>query len=517
MPLVVGGVKFERSVWIKDQDIILSIIEKLKKLPDLDVLSLDDANVEEDKALLCLQTEAVYIDTYNPANNKIFIGTKDLHDCIAIYARTKTDHLLIHVDGINPNEIKDYLQLFHDKENIKIKLVGGKTQDTSRTILIKIIRNLFNASNELNINIEIEAQKIMERNKPTAEVIYENLYNLIFEKGDILSRQFFNIPLDISYFKNRKASDFISRSIDIKNSENFLATFEAFHYAEEIYGVEKTKKYKNIFDNFKTKITSEKNLLSFIDNLFSKEALTLFEDYNYRYFHVRLCNFVFDITTGKLSIIPAHLKTPHQIERDAVQQDIYKKPDYFLYTNGHTFFKPRFSNTFLKKVEELKNPLINNAIEPEDFLNKIESTDLTRLNIKAKIFKNFDPNYTEKQCSVFKSDKTFNEFYRNEKIPSDIMTKKLEFLNDLTNLQFFAMLRCYPEDAVDALLLCETKSEAISIKEKIISKNILAHAIQFDNKYYACVTLNTMNHKIFDQKLESCESSSRSLAPYITK
>lgn len=171
MPLIINNKTFNTLTG----ELLQEMIAEVKKLPEPEVIPFGKVNIKAEDVLLCLQRELVYSNKFNPTNTQKFIGSKKVYDCLVVYIYTETDYLVIHVDKyIDPIEIPEYISRFNKEGNIRVKLAGGFNEDiNSEKNLEKIIRQIFNAAQKLNVDITIEEQKILESNESENE---EDLY-----------------------------------------------------------------------------------------------------------------------------------------------------------------------------------------------------------------------------------------------------------------------------------------------------------------------------------------------------
>src|SRR5579871_5741251 len=128
--------------------LVENIANEIKKLPEPNVKPLHSVPMQDQETGLCLQREAFHLDKFQIENKIRFLGSKAVFDCIVVYIRNETDHLVVHHDS-SPIDFVPLLEKFNDKANITVSLAGGlpgKDKALSEDKLRKIIISLCQAS-----------------------------------------------------------------------------------------------------------------------------------------------------------------------------------------------------------------------------------------------------------------------------------------------------------------------------------------------------------------------------------
>lgn len=488
--------------------LLAEMISAIKKLPEPEIVPYDQAKtiVKEDETLLYLQREVVYIDEFNSTNKFTKIGSKNVISCFQVYIYSETDHLALHIDYTKNFGLMVRLSEFNYTNDINVMLVGGHPCAASETKLKNFITELFDASEKLKINITIKAQKLIEQNKFTKDDKFGFIYDKILEKADILSREFFKKPIDLSYFKGRKVSDLQDRSV--KDSNGVQGMFAAISQAVELRIKSLQAKVELINSMLGERLTSEKKFLESVDLLFSKEGFALlnmgYENSNL-YRDSQMAHFVFDIQTHKVLIISNSMGTPNETIRDVVRDDLDQEPHYHLLYNGRTgvYSIPDLSPKFKQKCL-LWKPIIQKGIAEDSVIVEFTKAmgieyHIPTINKLVKYIKSLDGKILDSKQEMvgshtmfFKPTKSFEKFYvENDAI---LVSQNLEVLNELTEHKFAAKMRIYPKYTVDALLGCDTDAQAKLVKTELANKGIKAQLITFDTSFYVCVPAINVNH-----------------------
>src|SRR5579883_1142725 len=499
MSIIINGRKF--SGYITDT-LIQNIIKEINQLPSPEIKYMHQAPlVKNDEIGLCLQGEAIYINEFDPANTIRYIGSKKVYDCIMAYFHSETDHLTLHYDGANGFNLVNLLNNFVNKESISISLVGGlvnERKNVSEIKLHKLIKLIYLASEELNINIKITHQKIMDRNTFSAEDKYRFIFDEIIESATILYRQIFKKDLDIQLFSTKQLNDFTTINADPKDVEQLSLIAHMIPLANEIYDIKIRDNLNEVFKMFNEEIKSEENFLYYIDKLFSIGGFILLDKiFTHRNYYPpnKLTNTVFDIKTGDGFIVSAHLKTPNEIIRSLASMDKDYRTYVMCFDNKtRTYVQTALSPRLLQALDLFNPylsgiPMINKAAIAEKIgftvgtLTQRDVSNLIYRFLRMKRQHAMHSLVTNYQCTIFHSFKKLNDYYLNE----DIVHQNLNLLNALTNRHFTAKKRYTPQNTVDALLFCDKPDQAQAVQALLEEKHISSTLVKFNHEIYVCV------------------------------
>jgi len=484
------------------------IINAIRNLPEPHVVALDDLEVNPNETVLCLQREAAYVDANNQCNQIRYLGTKWLHTCILIYIHTETDHLIVHVDGTQHIDLASMLSRFNYQDTVKVSLIGGLSKySLSLWQLENIVVALLRITNQFSMNITIETQKLIERNIFREEDQAGFIYDLIFRNAAILCKQYMGQPLNTMHFKERKSSDFHTRSVPLTNE--LIIMLKALVEALEIGKLSKKIELDALDEEFREKICDEQTFRMLLDAAFSMEGFNFFNDHcksSGLYERAQLPNFVIDIKTGYIIPVDAYMPTPEEDRRALMCIDAYQKAKYFLFYDGgkNEQFFPDVSDLFKNRCKELI-PLVQNKYLDDECMRQwmrsisLVSTGTFQWNLIIRYVRRLAEIANEKRSKLtaltfLNSTRKLTSFHRQ--LFNEICKDNLSLLREITNRNFHTRQRIYPRHAIDALLCCATEADAIQVKTAIEAKEITAFIIKVNpQENYVCIpSIDLLNY-----------------------
>jgi hypothetical protein len=238
------------------------------------------------------------------------------------------------------------------------------------------------------------------------------------------------------------------------------------------------KKFSIIEMPFTKFIKNEIDFINNIDPIFSIEG---FQQLKNKLFYPlpcpKLIDFVFEITSGKIYLIPQNMYTPNEIVCSSFFLDKPHRKNYLSYYDGKKINNPSIGNDLIETCD---------FIHANKDLKKLKNLIVTKnLRHLAQCVKLSDSLHKSSitTSSFFKISKSKEEFYLK-----NVTNRSLLLLNKITNVNFTAKMRFYPNYTVDAIYPCETEENALQIQKLIEDKNITVNILKFtDALYYVCV------------------------------
>jgi len=358
MPLIINNLSFSGNITTEKY---IAMVNEIKKLPKPKVTQLDNSEANDKNTILCLEREMAHVKMHLIPNIK-YIGTKNVFQCIFINIYSSTDHLTIHVDtfdtskGESFEKIEKIIDNFEDKK-IKIAMIGGSKSKGSIYNLLNILNMLSNIAEKKNLDFIFEYQAILENNIFEQDDRYTCIYNLMIEKLDILSRQYFQKSLDKDFIASVKVSDLINKHTEC--DDNLVRFCDATIYAEEVHRNSNKCFMIELESKMIKIIKNEADFINMAIRLFTAQSFQLFDnayklvDY---YPSVKYINFAFNIDTHDISIIKKCHYTPDEIIRHIYLVDCYREHNsYFLSYNQNTYLIPTLSDQFIQYCRELES------------------------------------------------------------------------------------------------------------------------------------------------------------------
>jgi hypothetical protein len=474
-------------------ELIKTIITSIKTLPEPDIIPMNQAKLTSEEVVLCLQREIAFIDQLASLETKRYLGSKYFSTCILIYMYTETEHAIIHVDHADCLDLSTLIKQFNDTNGMRVILAGGYPCDASEIALNTIIKALFKVAHSYKISITIDAQKIMENNYFSESDKYQEVYDALFRRGEVLYKKYFHKKLDIGLFKNNSFKDFETHLAHV-NEDDLTIMAAALSQATEISNIKKKSELEYLSSFFTKHVPNEETFIQLFKAMFSKQGFELTDkglENSQTYSKNKLMNFAFDLNTKQIIIIPEHLETPYENLRVIPPIDAGMTPHFFMAYTSRTgkYIQPKLSEQFLIKANMVKNLFNQPYIDFENITKQFRVENKASLiNIIAR-FINLELDKPLKvspssPCAFFNTNKSIQDLYCSE----TFTTSNLEALNRVTGKLFQAKLRYHPQYTVDAMLLCDTENEAQMITKDVNDLRIRAEIIKVENNYcYVCV------------------------------
>lgn len=331
-------------------------------------------------AIICMQREIVHYISTNAKKPIKYIGTKLLHDCILAYIYSDQDHVAIHIDPFGRLDLISIFAKFASLKNIEVIIIGGnnlKYAHITQLNLTSLVRALYEAAQFHNIEINIVAQQLLEKNILTEKDKYNFTFNVLINILDILCRQTSAKPLPESFFAKHSPASFRKSHGKQISLQRINELIEDLVQIEEIYD---RKKHRDVlpYALIKERHESLNDYLDEISVIFSKEGYEIFkhklpEDYLKR---SRLQNFVFNVNTKAISVTHAFVNTPFERNRNNAHFD--------LTSNDH--FSQEYHLAYDGSLEGMKwkthsysNRFIQDCLKLSDMIDKDHSCDLEKV------------------------------------------------------------------------------------------------------------------------------------------
>lgn len=477
------------------------MIGEIKKLPEPTVKPISILGFKPEETALCLQREAIYFDEFNLQNPIKYMGSKYVAECILVYIHSETDHLVVHVDDTSELSFTSYIKRFNYPKSIKVTLAGGFPGKISEGNLRRIVGALYTAEKELQIEITIEAQKILESNQSTLEERYDFVFDILMRKIELIGRQFFNSRIDPFTFK-KSPRDLKSTSVKGKIDQSVLLVMASmFSQAVESYDAAKAPTLKFLFGEFKRCVPTVTDFLKFAEFMFSQEAFELLNvgyTANNMYNQSSLYSFVFDIRDASIYRISSHTKTPYEIMRTMVLIDSNQPKRYLFHYDGRTdkYYFPTMSEQFIEKCLHYRKLITDNFADRSQLPRLFGAPiSVEYLNVVTKYARMIDENNIKK-INLYSSLLFFRiDIDRERYVEGTIQHPQLEQLKQLTGYAFVARQRKYPAYTVDAIYMCGSKQETDSINKELSDRGIISSVERFAEQGFAvCVPAINVHH-----------------------
>lgn len=239
------------------------------------------------------------------------------------------------------------------------------------------------------------------------------------------------------------------------------------------------KKFSTIEIPFKKFIKNETDFINNIDLIFSIEGFQKLK--NTLVFPLpcpKLIEFVFEITTGKIYLIPQNMYTHNEIERSSFFMDKPYRKYYLSYYDGNKINNPIIGKNLLQMCD-----FIHLNRDLKKLKNLIMTKNLDHLAHCVRLSNSLNESSIT-TCSFFKISQNKDEFY----LKNNVTNQSLLLLNKITNVNFSAKIRYFPSYTVDALYPCDNEENALQIQKVIEDKKIRVNVLKFtDTLYYVCV------------------------------
>ena len=469
-----------------------TIKAKIKTLGQPLVYPMNEVKIRSDDVVLCMQQEAAVIHQLATIESPQYLGSKYFSTCLMIYIHSETDHAILHIDeNITDYLLPDLLKGFDNTDNVEVTLLGGFPNETSNKIYDNIIQQLFNAAKTTGINITINKQKILENNLYTDKDKLQAIYDYIAYKSRILYKNRFQEEPDREFLHDIKISDF-DRRISIKNLEMLTAMIDFLTVIDSVMDNSSKQRYEILSGYFDIKVTNKRIFTRLLNEFISKEGMDLFLrtlNPGHKIRTVEATNYVIDLKTGNLHLIPCTLYTPNEMTRVLRSVDCLPSSGCtIIYDNTKSInYTVKTNDEFIDRCKKIvTNSLF---IDKQIFLKILNNETLQHLfrYNQAKAYK-----CQPVSSAFFKSDKIMYEIFLPQEVESLSITAVLARLKEITGKEFSAKQRRHPEYSVDALLFCKDKKEVDKIIQNLDERKIYSNNIIISNRNYVCVpAINT--------------------------
>lgn len=458
------------------------IVIEIMKLPQPKVYSMDEVKIKPESSVIIAQREACYIDQLATLDSPQYIGSKHFGGCILVYLHTETDHAIVHVDKFVKPDFLAVIKQFNDQETIYVSIAAGIAGESEQA-LKNITEALLIASEK--IRIVINKQKIMENNQELD--VYQQVFDLLKLKGDLVYRYLFNEAMDINFLADKKINDFYN---DKNAKSTNLINPELIKLISVICAISMDPSKRTITCPVVLKF-NKNHFLKLLDSAFSQQgflycdlALSKFNLYG----NSTLRNFVIDTNTGNIHIIGKDFYTPNEAGRILSLLDKRKCRYFFVYTNKHgDYAKPDYSNEFTEHLNGLKKKMLLPNFKEDLFqLYEVMKNPLSPYYLEIYLNESQKTSGDNKLVHSYKKYLLANS---HENIPelTNNIRQHLCVLDKLSGKKFEAKLRKNPAYTIDAFLLCDSNMECEEIHAKVMAQKIHALMIEDKGNFYVCV------------------------------
>lgn len=480
------------------------MITQLRSLPCPSVMPLGDSDVTEEETALCLQREMLHVDVTNPLhplNSKRFIGTKFVSTCIVACIYNDTNTFLIHVDSTEIN-LAPELKKFTSTANLKVILIGaGDTNKKSQINVNSILLMLHKAASDLNLLIEITEQCVLERNAFKPEDSFRYLHDRIIAASTTLARKYFKTKFDLSRFP---AKDKIIAFKKDAPKDGLLnpALIKLIPFVCDLHPKENLP-IKNLCDLlFSKSILTLEDFYKSVDAIFSIQGYNILNSFMLErdgYVSYSLTNFVFNLDTKRVTVIPAAFTTPNELQRViAVNREACTNTSYhYAFDNlSHQYRRPKFRVEFILNCLVIKEKALDCSITAQDFCAALYMPfDLTHVPIIYEFVTTLPHPESPPACLTLFASQHQENLYQNDQLYS---CDSLDDLNKITEKTFSLQMRKYPKCVLDALLICTSKDEAHKLKAKLSDKGINSYILNPATLCVGAINTSSVRMKISD-------------------
>lgn len=475
MPLFIKQKKFE------EQSLISDIKEAIKTVSSPEIVPFKkNIAIKPEEAAIFLQRESAKVLVL-PHDTKAakYLATQDSLVCMTVYATNKQgEYAAIHIDGTRGSAIalNELLDSFTDKNNLEITLMGGLPDKTSEALLELIINTLIKREEK----ITLIAQHILERNNFTENSKQMFMRDDLLEKASILFEKLYDdAEFDFNLYATYTPDLFEKRNDDvtqdkIKNPLSlmlYIAMMMTELLPEKFYKIIQNpnhlpllKKYVPTPEKFHAlfKLVFCKNIYQWV---LGKLSL------NTSYFNNKsaLPNFAFNLKTGHIHEISAHMPTTYSTERMICyheQPSNNKQHNYFLCYRDNAYVKPNFSESSRALASKYSKYVVLPYIPDAEFGPLISVYDheffkaLKKWNKALKVQQQSFPNTT----NASSSSKQTQSYPANS-----LKTLKIEELTPAAKIKYMDLILCACNGELEKLKAMFTSQKL----DKEITDNII--------------------------------------------
>jgi hypothetical protein len=341
---------------------------------------------------VCDEGGMVYIDSSKVQALKNIV-TKTAADCICVYMSNGNEHAFVHVSAALPDlDLSELVNKFKDKNNIKVILMGGtKDHARSKANLANIVSALLKVTDELNISLEINSQKLMQYNLFEEKNKVSIVFDKIVEGAIFLSQHYFQKDFNLNLIKEFTTEDFKKPYNGRDKLDPEYITFFAFIMCNARFLMlhETPAHLKDADEMFK--LCKEPEFIIFIKAMFSSTGYTAIKPYldfsSLMKNGPGLYNFAINLNNGQIFEISEFSDDAAEIYRNCLFLDPERPRSYVLQYDTDHYVPLIYSSYFMTTCLSFISRITQNVINKNDihaFINQLHPNRSANIELNIK-------------------------------------------------------------------------------------------------------------------------------------